>query len=130
MLRELTKGTSCIFCCSCGFFRLVRIVTKIASYLHHGSWVGTPAGGRDLTYASRSPGGLPSLRHKIYRVFFLWVRRPRRGVNHPAHLVLRLQKEYSIPIPLLPMSLQSLSQGDLYLYLYLHHAPPSVRSMG
>jgi hypothetical protein len=41
------------------------------------------------------PWGPPSLLCKGYRVSFLGVKWPRRGVNHPPHLALKLQKEYS-----------------------------------
>ena len=97
VLREMVKGTPCIFDAHVGFFKRVR---SHEERLIPPSWVlgWNPSGGRDLTYASRPPGGLPSLMHKIYRVFFPGVKRPWRGVNHPPHLAQRSHKEYSIPL--------------------------------
>jgi hypothetical protein len=128
VLREMTKETPCIFRCFCGFFLGAFAVTKSAYYPHHGSWVGTRVGGgRDLTNASRPPGDLPSLLHKIYRVFFSRGKAAEAWRQPPspssAQVTERVQYT-STP----PLSLHGLSQGELYLYL--HPAPPSVRSMG
>jgi len=48
---------------------------------------------------------------------FSGVKRPRRDVDYPPHIVPRLKKEYSCTSTP-PLSLRGLLQGGLYLYLY------------
>jgi hypothetical protein len=51
--------------------------------------------GRDFPYQSRPFLGLiePPLLYNKYHVFFLGVKQPERGVNHPPHPAPRLKKE-------------------------------------
>jgi len=50
---------------------------------------------------------------------FPGVQRPERGVDHPPHLALRLNKEYSYtPAP--PLGLRGLLQGELHISARSH----------
>ena len=63
--------------------------------------------GRDL---SDRPWGPPSLLYNGYRVSFLGVKRPGRGVDHQHHPVPRLKKEYSYTSAP-PLGLRGLFEG-------------------
>jgi hypothetical protein len=52
-----------------------------------------PGGGEIFRSRPDRPWGLPSLLYNGYRVYFLGVKRPGRGVDHPPHLAPRLKKE-------------------------------------
>ena len=73
---------------------------------------------RDFSHPSRAALGPTQPPIQWYRVAFLRVKRPRRGVNHPPHLAPRLKKVQrytSTP----PLGLRGLFQGELHLHLAL-----------
>ena len=53
-----------------------------------------PVGGEIFCTCPDRPWGPPGLLYK-YHVFFPWLERPARGVDHPPHLEPRCKKEYS-----------------------------------
>jgi hypothetical protein len=54
-----------------------------------------PGGGKVSRTCPDRPWGPPSILYSGPRVPFAGVKRPRRGIDHPPHLALRLKKEYS-----------------------------------
>jgi hypothetical protein len=52
--------------------------------------------GRDFPRPSRQPWGPPSLLYNGYRVYFPWVKRPGRGVDHPSQSTAEVKQRVEL----------------------------------